>query len=304
MIMLWLIIAIAAYFLLAVTNTGDKLLISHVVSDPKEYVFLVGLPLGFLVIFIPFFGWPGPRIALLALAAGFIFNYGLYWLYLSLKNFDSSQAVPAISGLVPVFTTLLSFLFLGEIINWYQGSAIILLVLGSVLISLSSKFRLDKKALAYAAIAAFLFAAAFVLSREVFRASGSFWQALLWIKFGGFFVSLAIGAFWPQVLKGLIGRPTANAQKGFWLYLNQFVGIIANILQNFSIWLSSGIAIALPVINALQGVQYIFIMLFAWILRRRFPKQMEEDFSSRALLRKISGLVLLCSGLIIFASLT
>jgi drug/metabolite transporter (DMT)-like permease len=296
----WIIIALAAYLLLAAANMGDKLLVESVVPDAKAYVFLVSLPLGLIAFVLPIFPWPGLELALLALVAGCIFNFGLYWLYASLKFFDSSQIIPAVSGLVPVFSAVILGLFFGGKMSQLQLLAFALLVFGSVVISFGEKLRFDWRAFYYSALAAMFFSLGFVLSRQVFLSDDSFWRAFLWIKFGGFFTAVFFLLTNPGIVRK-IGAGGKAIKGGFLVYLNQIIGIAGNLMQNYAIAISASLAFALPLINALQGAQYIFVGILAIILNKFFPGKIKEDFSRSALIRTVCGVILLCIGLIILS---
>lgn len=276
------------------------MLVENVVPDPRAYVFFVSLPLGLLVFVLPFFQWPPLKIAILSIFAGCIFNFGLYWLYKSLKSFDSSQVIPAISGLVPVFSAGLIYFLTKQPISSSQLVALGLLVVGSVIISLGKKKMLSGKAFYYCALSALLFALGFVLSQQVFLQDSNFWRAIVWIKFGGFFTALFFWIRMPNILRG-VGQKGQGLKNGFMIYCNQAIGIAGNILQNYAIAISAAIPFALPMINALQGLQYVFVAILAIILKRFFPDKIKEDFSAPALLRKAVGIILLCFGLAFLA---
>ena len=72
--MLWLIVIIAAYFLLALSDLGNKYLLAGP-PNPKSYTFYVGTLSILAVGLIPFvdFGVPQPCQLLLALLSGAIY---------------------------------------------------------------------------------------------------------------------------------------------------------------------------------------------------------------------------------------
>ncbi|MBT7484349.1 EamA family transporter, partial [Candidatus Peregrinibacteria bacterium] len=132
----WLAIAIAAYLILAVVNLADKFLLENVVPSAKTYTFLVGA-MGLIVIVIApwFLTWPGVSLLLGNLLVGALFPGALLLLYRSLKIGDASKIIPLIGGVVPIFTILLAYLFLGERFLTMQWVAIIYLLLGTVMLA-------------------------------------------------------------------------------------------------------------------------------------------------------------------------
>jgi drug/metabolite transporter (DMT)-like permease len=111
--MSWLIIIISAYFLLALVSLGDKYLLAGP-PNPKIYSFYVGILGVAAIILIPFIGFSVPETSQISLAllAGAIYIVALFGLYNGLEHFEASRVIPAIGGLLPLFTFGLVFPFL------------------------------------------------------------------------------------------------------------------------------------------------------------------------------------------------
>ncbi|GAI92496.1 unnamed protein product [marine sediment metagenome] len=71
------------------------------------------------------------------------------------------------------------------------------------------------------------------------------------------------------------------------------------ILQNFAIALA-GLAF-LPFLNALQGIQYVFLFLIIIFLARKFPRIVEEKLSKKNILQKVISIALIGLGLVILS---
>ena len=190
--MLWLIVSISAYLILAVVVLVDKYLISGPIPNPKVYSFYVGT-LGILaLVLIPFVDFYIPQASqiLLSFLAGAFFIYALFWFYKSLRLFEASRVVPAIGGLMPVFSLILIYLFSKgkEILQFQEFLAFIFLILGSVLITYEKK-KFSLRSLQFCAISAFLLSLSFVLAKYV-HLSQSFWNGFIWIRIGGFLMAI------------------------------------------------------------------------------------------------------------------
>jgi len=288
----WIIISLLSYFLLALVSVFDKLILKSVLPDPKNYVFYFGLPLGFLIPLIFLWPWPSLPVMGWALLSGFCFNLGLYWVYKCLKDFDSSSVVPMISGLMPILSALLVFGFFQEMPN--KVWPFFLLIFGSVLSGLGKGFKLRKDIVVWSFLSAFFIAVSFVVSKMVFDAWPDFLPALVWIKLGGFAVSVVFFALFASVRKSFLKQEVKQKNIAVF-YGNQFLGMVANILQNYAVMLAPMSLVA--VINALQGSQYIFLFALAAILSRLAPNQIKEDFSFQVILSKLIGIVLIFAGL-------
>lgn len=299
--MLWLIITIFAYFLLAVVALGDKYLLAGP-PNPKIYSFYVGV-LGILsLLLIPFVGFFIPDIwqIFLSFLAGAIFIFVLFGLYNGLEYFEASRIVPAIGGLLPLFTFgLIYFFSKGDmpLSSWHILSFILLLV-GTVLITFKTKKAFFSQSLKISALSAFLFALAFFLTKQVYL-SQPFWSGFIWLRIGGFLTALGfLGT--REVRKEIFSHKfTFQKKTGTFFLINQAMGAGAAILQNWAIALVPlGF---LPFVNALEGTKYVFLFLLVTLISLKFPEFLEEETKEKILAQKIAAILLIGLGLVILA---
>jgi len=299
--MLWLVVAISAYFLFAVVALGDKYLLAGP-PNPKSYSFYVGI-LGILALaLIPFVSFSIPEISqiLLSLLAGAVFIFALFGLYTALENFEVSRIVPAIGGLLPLFTFGLVHLFSQgkEVLTSGDLSAFILLIFGSCLLTFKKGKSITSKSLQIAAITAFLFAIAFVLTKFVYL-SQPFWSGFIWMRIGGFLVAVCF-IFTREVKKEIFERKFTFQKKTGTIFLfNQGIGAGAFILQNWAIALVPLGFLAF--INALEGTKYLFLLIFTILFALKFPKILKEEISKKILFQKIIAILLIGGGLVLLA---
>ena len=317
--MTWLTIAISAYFILAVVFLVDKYLLTEAIPNPRVYAFYVGA-LGISVLVLaPFVGFyvPGISQLILGVLSGMVFIYGLFWLYKSLQLFEPSRVVPAIGGLTPLFVFgLIYILTLGqETFSLKELTAFILLVLGSILITVKKEKITNLKSLKFSALTAFLLALSFVLIKYVYLAQ-PFWNGFIWRGIGGFLMAICFFIFFPDVKKEIFGkiklrqneasgveREGSAADKPIKTVIiflsNQIAGAGATILHNWAIALAP--LIYVPFVNALQGTQYAFLFILAVILSLKFPRMLKEEISQEVILQKIIAILLIGGGLALFA---
>jgi len=299
--MLWLIITILAYFLFALVALGDKYLLSGP-PNPKSYSFYVGI-LGILsLVLIPFvdFSVPETPQVILALIAGGIFIFALFGLYTGLENFEASRIVPAIGGLLPIFTFTLVFLFFSreESLSFQEIITFVLLILGSVFITLEKGKRITLKSFQISALTAFLFAIAFVLTKYVYSVQ-SFWSGFILMRIGGFFTALCF-IFTKEMKEEIFKRKITFRRKTGAIFLfNQAVGAGAFVLQNWAIALAG--LTYLAVINALQGIQYVFLLILTILFSLKSPKILKEKLSKEIIIQKIIAILLIGGGLTLLA---
>jgi drug/metabolite transporter (DMT)-like permease len=295
MIFLWLAAAIAAYFLFALGNLGDKFVLAGP-PKPQSYTFWVATGGAFALFLIPFvgFSFPGYGQAALALFAGIAYIYGLYFLYSALEACEISRAMPALGGFIAIFTLLFSSLFFDsrEIFSIRNIAAFFLLLFGSLAAVWEKGKSPAKENLKIIVLAGALFALSYNLSKMVFQ-SQDFWQGFIWMRIGSF---LGASVFFAKaaVSEAFSSKPSFNRSNIGIFVLTQVAGGVGFIFESLSISLAP--AAQLSFIAALQGVQYIFLFFFTILLSLKFDF-FKEKFSKFAILQKISALVLIVSGI-------
>lgn len=306
----WLTAAIFSYLILAVVFLVDKYLLTGKIQNPKVYAFYVGT-LGILVLlFIPFADFSVPTLSqiFISFLAGALWIFGLIWFYRALKLFEASRIVPAIGGLTPLFSVALVYIFSKgkEVLGSSDFLALLFLVLGTVLITYENS-KISLKSLSISGVAAFLFSLSFVLTKYVYL-SQSFLNGYIWIRIGGFIAALCL-LFLSKDVKGEIFRNKINyssfisrfslSKTAIVFILNQIAGVVANILQNIAFFLAPLVYVAL--INALQGVQYAFLLVFTLIISLKFPNIMREKISRKIISQKLLAIFFIGVGLIFLA---
>ncbi|MBI2042658.1 MAG: hypothetical protein HYT21_02870 [Candidatus Nealsonbacteria bacterium] len=300
--MLWLIVTIVAYFILAAVFLVDKYLLTSSIPNARAYAFYIGiLGIGVLV-FAPFVDlyFLNPSDMFLAFVSGATFLFGIFWFFKGLKKFETSRMIPAVGGLLPIFTILLIYL-----ISWgretlapQQILAFFLLIGGSVLITMEKASIFSWKSMKFAIVAAFFLSVSFVSAKFVYL-NYPFLLSLIWIKLGGALFSL-IFLFDADLRSSLFQKRMAVKRKTAVIFFaGQAAGAAANMLQNWSIALAPLIYVAF--INALQGAQYGFLFLLTILFSLKFPRILKEELNRQAVIQKSMALLLLGAGLAMLA---
>jgi drug/metabolite transporter (DMT)-like permease len=300
--------AIIAYLLLAFVNLGDKFIVDNVLKDSKIYVFFICL-LGLLVfLFAPWFlSWPGFLPLLFDLFIGFLFAIAIWLFFESLRIGETVKVSVFIGAVVPVFSIIISIIFFNEVFDLKQLFGFLFLIFGTFLISLSidnKKEKSSKKWIITAVFSAFFYSLFFITSKIAYINQG-FASSFIWIRLGAF-IFVLLFLFNKDFRKNLFSKikkkdsktdiikKTEN--KGWLVVLNQAVGSIAFIFQNYAISLGS-----VAIVNALQGVQYAFLLIISFILSFIYPKIIKEDFTLFSLSRKIVSIFFVFVGLYLLA---
>ena len=302
--MTWLLVAILAYLFLAIVLLFDRYFLAGPLPSPKAYAFYVGI-LGFFACFLilPFgVNIPIFSVLLLGLIAGLVRIFAILFLSISISKEEVSRVVPAVGGLVPIFSFFLFLLFLPqtEILTLSQVVAFVLLIFGSILISLKKisfeSFSLN--VLKYPLIAAFLLALSFFLTKTLFLKI-DFLTGIFLILFGSSLGAIILLAF-SSSRKDIFGQKLTRKISGLFLFA-QALGGLGVILQFYSIFLAKPFQVSL--INALEGIIYVFLLIFIYILSKWNPDLLKEEMRGANFFQKILATLLIVMGLAILAFL-
>lgn len=290
--MLWLPITIFAYLLNAVAVTVDKFLLSKKIPNPAVYAFFISFLNLFVLILIPFgFTFGSSAQIFVALVAGAIFAFALLYMFKALAGNEASRVIPFLGGLQPIFIFVLALIFLNEILTVSALVAFFFIVLGTITISWQSG-KANKQSYLFALIATFLFAISYTINKYVFIDQG-FISGFIWTRIGAFLgaLTLLISAVNRKDISKTFKNPKQSQGSGKLFLFGQACGALSFILVNYAISVSESVAI----VNALQGVQYVFLLILLGLLSRKFPKLLKEKFTPKILIQKIiaTGLIIL-----------
>lgn len=297
--MSWLLIVVVAHFLNAGISIIDKYLLKRKFSHPINYTFWIGILSIVILALAPFgFSIPPAKQMVLSLVAGIIWLIGAGIFYNALYEGETSRVVPTTGGFIPVFILILSFIFLGERLSLKQLIAFCLLVGGGIILSLffekekafsSHRVKLIK-AFIPAVVSALMFAVYYVIAKIIFIDLG-FINGLIWLRLGS-----ALGALFliiPSSYRKMIFQQAEITKKATleFFFSARGLGIVSGLLIYWAIFLGS-----VTLVNALQGVQYAFILLLAFLLFRKIPS-LKEYFDKRTLIQKIVAIIIIGIGL-------
>lgn len=310
----WLFIALVAYFLLAIANLLDKFLVEKVLGSARAYTFMTAM-MG-LVVFVGapwFLFWPGLVMFGFNIFLGALFALALLLLYASLRRGEASRSLVLIGGSTPIFSAPLAFWFLGDGFSQRQILAILFLCLGLLIIAflpkqkknfwekLGSKFSLNNynpRTSIFLAILSGLCYALFFVGTKLAYQEQDFLSVFLWTRLGAAFFAIFIlfSKRARQEILGLFKKKPGNNKKQGLLVFNQILGSGGFVLQNYAIYLGP-----VAIVNALQGLQYAWIIILGAIISIFVPKIMKEDTSKAVLIKKGLAIFIISFGLYLLA---
>ena len=298
----WLFIAIIAHFLNAIVFVVDKYILSKAHFKPEAYAFYVGLLGGGIALVLIPFGFSSIPLnqILISFLAGALFIFAILFFYKSIEKEEVSKIAPVIGGATPLFTLALTYLFLNERLSFGQLIAFFLLVLGGIIIiwprkSISSSNWIESsfvRKIFKALLSSFFFALSFVLTKYIFSYQ-PFINGFIWIRVGGIIGAGVI--FLLPASRGIIFRSSNRIKfkTGVLAVLNKCFSGGSFVLLNYAIFLGS-----VSLVNALQGIQYVFLLILGIFLSKKFPQIIKEQINQGAIIQKAIAIVLIAFGLV------
>ena len=321
---MWLFTTIFAYFINAGVYVADKFILSKKIHSSITYAFFVGIWSIFNFVILIFDPWlPNLAEFILDLIAGMVFLFTLIFWYKALHQSEATRVVPIVGALTPIFSCALSYVFLGEELTERQFLAFVILVVGGVLISIKhTKFYVAKmvierfkvvfggllgnihagyhpmqRILVNSTISAFFFAVYYVLIKYIYM-SQPFVGSFVWSRLGtfiGVLFLLLIPNWRASIVEHQKGQKTP---KNMVFFLGvRLLAALAFIMLNWAISLGN-----VALINALQGVQYVFLILLVLFISARYPQFFDEELGGGVIIQKSLGATLVCVGLYMLAT--
>jgi drug/metabolite transporter (DMT)-like permease len=317
---MWLLVTIISYFINAGVYVADKFLLSKKVHSSISYAFFVGIWSIFNFVILIFDPWvPNLREFGLDISAGLLFLLTLVFWYKALHQSEATRVVPIVGALVPIFSFILSYIFLGESFSQQYLFAFVILINGGVLISvkhtrfyiwreISNKlrnifgdvfggihadYRPTRRLIINSVASALLFASYYVLIKYIYSEQ-PFIGAFVWSRLGTFIGTLLILLVpdWRRLIAK--GQKNQKSPKSLSFFFSvRLLAALAFIMLNWAISLGDNVAM----INALQGVQYVFLLALVLFLSSKFPKILKEELGGGVLMQKLIGASLICVGL-------
>ena len=296
--MSWAGLATISAVIIAFVNIIDNHLLSKRLPGLRTFM----LPLGVIHLIYGLFAlqlfplpsgigmWP----VLVALASGIIRTAAVTILLYGLKKEEVSRVVPVVFT-YPIFVAIIAAPLLGESLGYIQWLAIIIVVAGAVMASVSqnpfgSTVWLGKLFFLLFG-SSLLFALADITSKYVLSYMSP-WNVLSITAFCISFTFLLV-SFRPHVISQL----THMRQRNSTLALLVFNEILAPTGTVLSFWALNGGPVSL--VSTIISSRPIFVVIFALILSRFWPDFLKWQPGKRLLVWRVGAAVMIFSGIAI-----
>ncbi len=287
----WFYLAILAQFLSAVTVSIDKFLVSRAahIGKPVVLTFYISALSAFVFVLVPFgVSLPTGSVLLAAAANGVAFLVGLYFQFATFQYTRVSDAAPVIGAVSALTTLAAAFIWIDGDVTVAMLPPVLLLIIG---IAVISRMHFARHSLRFALISGFGFGCMFFFAKLVFNeldfVDGFFWTRIASVV--GAFALLAIPAARVAIFHG--GRHSTTSAKGL-LLASKTVGSFSSVLTALAVSLGS-----VSVVNALSGMQFVFLFLFALVFTVYIPRLRENSARGHGGWHTLAGVALITSGL-------
>lgn len=307
--MSWILLATSAQLLNAIVAVIDKYLVTDEKALPRPFVyaFYSCLVAGFwLVIYVIGFvpglaelGFPqlthikSPSIQVVGMSffAAYTFFMALVSMYDALKNSDASDAIPVIGAVSAISSFGLSFIILGIQLEAHYIWGIVLLAIGTLLVS---QVRFNANVALHTIHSGVFFALHYIAMKGLFDETsfddGFFWSRIFIVLFA--LSMLLVPAYLEKIKEQTI---KTSARTGWLVMVNKVLAGAAA----FMILKATDLG-EVAVVQALDGLKFVFILLIGVFLGRFIPKAAGENENDwRTVFRKSLYVVVIFLGYVI-----
>ncbi len=303
--MTWLIFVVIGQLCNSFAFTIDKILLREAFTRSATYAGMVGLLSTVVIVALPFVKiWPHGWIAVAALLSGTTFIFALWSFFAAMSRGEATRVVPVVGSLIPILTLVGTYLFLGERLTQRQLIGFVLLIIATVLLSAGGgKGRLKPKVILLAITAGFFFAFSSVAVKLVYNDVG-FLSGFITTRIMAVTTAAALLLLDRQagrealiVLHIIRHKPHSKEKHpgkaaALIALLGQSLGATGFLFVQWATALGS-----VSLVNALQALQYAFLVVIAFVLHKRAPKLLGERLTPSVLAVKIVALCITAAGL-------
>jgi drug/metabolite transporter (DMT)-like permease len=287
----WILLAALAQLISAGTVLVDKyVLVSHEhLGKPAVYAFYVSILSGVVLVLVPFGVISIPTLQVLgfALCASVTFILSVLFLYTALKRVNASDSVPIVGATSAIVTLFGTLFFLHQDLPRGALPALALLIVGTFLIA---HFRLSWKGLFEIFAAGIFFGCSALLIKLIFLHTdfidGFFWSRMTNVLGALFLLAL------PWNRRAIFHGYHRSSHGYKWLVIgNKAFGGSAQFFTMLAISLGS-----VAVVNALSGLQFVFLLTFAYFCARWFPKVFKGEIHPHQFPHQVYGVFCIAAG--------
>ena len=303
--MTWFLIALIGPILWAVVNHIDKYLLSDRFKGSNVGALMLFSTLLCFVI-LPVFYFinsdifsPSVFNIIILIVVGLLTGLAMLPYMYALDQDESSIVVPLFQ-LIPIWGYFLAFVMLGETLNWVQMVGCLLIIFGSIVITLEEdadeKIKFKKRTILLMLLSTVLIAVYETLFKFVAVDAG-FVISTFWEQVGLLLIGIILFIFFKNYRVGFFNLLKTQGKKIISLNIgSESLSIIGNLATNFALIIAP-VALVLTV----NGFQPLFVFIYGVIFTLLFPKFCHEKLSKKHLVQKIISILVIVMGSILIS---
>ncbi|MBI2416032.1 MAG: EamA family transporter [Candidatus Kerfeldbacteria bacterium] len=242
-------------FLWAIVNIIDDYQIKKIYKNPSLAIIMTGL-----FLFVPLIISAGEAnfFETKSIIFGIISGIAIVlsnWFYFKALSREETSIVIALWTLTPVIVYVLSFIFLGEVLNTRQSIGSGIIIVGSLLISLfGKKYLRFSPTLIIMLFASMLYAVNALLEKETYNNAGTFFSGFFFITLGMIIATLCFLCS-KKNLYATVSVFKYNKRYLSFIVISEIINIAAMIFQDIALSLGS-----VTIVKVIEGLQPIFVL--------------------------------------------
>ena len=305
----WIWLAVGGQFLNAIVAVLDKCVMSSKSGIPRPFVYafysclLSGTWLAvFFVGWIPWLGYIGfphleniqlPTLEVFAIAilAAYTFFMALVSMFDALKNDTPSNVMPVIGAVAAISSVGFNYLFLGGILSDSFLLGIVLLAVGTFLVS---QAHFTRNLILVSIHSGIFFSLHLVAMKGLFEVT-SFDNAFFWSRLAFVLFALSLLLVPTYVKKIHDGTKNTKLSGAILVFSTKVVaGVGAFMLLKATDWGE------VSVVQATDGLKFIFILFLSYLLTLWFPVvETERGMQPKEVLRKLMYVIIIGVGFVV-----
>jgi len=295
--MIWQLFAILAAALWAGVNIVDKHIVSRYVTNPLVMLSLSGVVSVLIAVALGSLGLvrgiPND-LKLLAILGGML-NIVAAIFYFRAITMDEISRLAPLFHVLPLFTALFAAVFLGEVFTTRTYIGVVVIVVGAILLSPKETGRRLRLSKAFWLI--MLAAATVAIGNTAVKhtmGATTYWTVLFYIMIGQAIALVPVLAYSFADIKNTVRLHGKKVIK--LLGLMELMDFCATFLFTMAMFLGY-----VTLVNSLAASQPLFLLLFAFIASRWFPKILREEVGTRVMAHKLIAVACIVGGVLLIS---
>lgn len=298
---MWILFAFSGPVLWAASTHIDKYLVERYFKNSDTAVLMVFTALIGLIM-LPFIWWFDrgvlylPPISITVMAASGILYMGAMLFYLRALQSTEASVVAPLFQTSTIFTFVLGYIVLGEMLSVVNAMGALLIILGALLLSLDTSFHFKTfkfRTLLLMLLCTFVLALSTVIFKY-FAVREEFWSTTFWTYVGEALFGVGILAI-PKYFRQFLTLLKTNTEA---LLAVNGANELINLGGGLGVRFASLLA-PVALVSAISSTTTLFVFGFGILLTLFLPQIAREDLSRANLLQKGVSAALVAIGVVL-----